>query len=231
MRPANTPTAGQGSELDEDAETTDEGETFPSSRPPPQAVQAARAISPENKAPVQNQPRRMRLGALGGGARSLKAASDGSREQENDSSSPASNAGPRVSIDRNNISATPPPTARTPAIKVSPVKRRLGAIGGRSGSSQSSSQTLPEHSPPDPPSSTQSIEGHGRSAGSSIDHQQLELHDPAVAAGRSRSDKHGEDQSSQIRETSEERANKKREELKMALDARAKAPAKKKRRF
>lgn len=134
-------------------------------------------------------------------------------------------------MDRSTVSATSPPIERTPVIKVSPVKRRLGAIGGRSGSSQSSSQTLLEHSPPDPPFSTQSIEGHGFSAGLGIDHQKLEVHDPAVAAGRSRSDKHGEDQSSQIGETSEERANKKREELKIALDARTKAPAKKKRRF
>lgn len=135
---------------------------------------------------------------------------------------------------RNRTSETPPPTSIPSSTLVSPAKRRLGAIGGRRSSSQStqlSTQRLPSPTPTPSEGGRKTDTKHHQPSQTTYNKQsQLGTVDEA---GRSRAEKSEENvvEQSRPRETSEERANRKREQLKRQLEAQAKARSKKKRRF
>lgn len=173
-----------------------------------------------------------RLGAIGGRSqRSSQPAASQSHVHETPISS--TEHGPGYGR-RTKDSNTPPPASIPPSTLVSPAKRRLGAIGGRRGSSQLTQlSTQRQPSPtPTPSEGDKKIDGiHPHPLQMRRDRQdQSNMNEEPV---RSRVEKYEANsvEPPQPRETSEERANQKRGELKRQLEAQAKAPTKKKRKF
>lgn len=135
-------------------------------------------------------------------------------------------------------------------ISVGKPTRRLGAIGGKSSQTPSSSATDAEAiNTPAPPTSKSRLGVFGGKSNASA-HEAIESTEPhppqaskigVLGGQRSRVAKSDADAEKtrestspapeRVRETSEERANKKRDELKKELEKKATAPAKKKRRF
>lgn len=193
-----------------DAESTDDDDIQP---PPSQAWKAPPTSShSHDSVATQSQSLLRRLGRIG------KTPNPGERASQTEKSQ---------SSMRFNVSPIPPESGATSNV-ASPVKRKLGTIGGQRGLSQPSILASHVASPP-------MYEQDSLLSMMNIDTlpQQPAPTSLRPDAGRSRLDKHdhGENGSSQLRETSEERANRKREELKSQLDAKAKAPVKKKRKF
>lgn len=206
--------------VDDDAETTDGEESAPPS-PRPQRVPTP---SPPPTVPSQNQPSTRRLGKIGG-ARVQQPAAVKEPSEATRSTSPTANDYITPSLTRLVSESTPP-------VSTVSVKRKLGTLGGRRASSQASSQLPQMPSPSVPP--TIKEEGPVQSSSVAMENTapQVNASASATTTGRSRLDRHEdrEERPVQPRETSEERANKRREQLKEELDLKQ-APVKKKRKF
>ena len=128
---------------------------------------------------------------------------------------------------------TPTEPEEAPPIKeqVKPSRGRLGQIGGKKKEATPAPLQPEVESAASPPKLATgkrkklgTLEGPKSNAG-------VEKNDKATEDPRGRSVKQEPEKKPPPRETSEERANKKREQLKMELEKKAKAPVKKKRKF
>ena len=211
-------------DLDEDGESTDEGDSLPL---PTLRTRSSRSRSESLSRPMSSQPRPppRRLGMLGGAHRS-RVADGSSVRQSTKSPSPVNIVAQLPLVSHHDPSQTSLFNENIDPVKVSPKKRRIGVIGGRGGSSQVSSQMLRETTPAlimgsntqrlGQPSSTVESQQTMSSPPTAVVPDQFK-HEEAMEAAR------------HVRETSVERANKKREELKQQLQT--KGPMRKKRRF
>ncbi|KAL1304052.1 hypothetical protein AAFC00_000489 [Neodothiora populina] len=212
--------------------------------PPPEVDEDAETVDEQESSPQTVRP--IRTGNASGNPRSKRDRSESQARESNDADPSSSVLGssppplPPPLTSRHYRSATPLSTGSVPTTLASPSKRRLGTIGGLRGSSQlqsqSQSQAVRGLSPfptlnSDRQSTVPRSDGGGQpldsigasqgTSGSQLDKGKSYRRDPLF----------GEAGSSQVRETSVERANRKREELRKQLDAKVKAPVKKKRRF
>jgi hypothetical protein len=130
--------------------------------------------------------------------------------------------------------ATPEPEEAPPAKEQpKPTRGRLGQVGGKKKEKEATPVPSEEEaetvvSPPKPPAEEKRKLG---SLGGRKANQREEEADATPEEPRGRAVKQEEMKEPPPRETSEERANRKREQLRIDLEEKAKAPAKKKRKF
>lgn len=225
---------------DDDLDAPSQKPKIPDSSPPSQLA----------KSPVKKAPKK--LGVLGGKREPPKPIPEDDDETEGSTPSPIqkshrladrsaspvaepSTAKPKRTLGRvGGKKTSPQPEVEEPAKEQpKPSRGRLGQIGGKKKEpTPSPSEPEPEAeavaSPPKPAVETKkklgSLGGAKSKAGGEASVRPSE--EP-----RGRAIKQEEEKEPPPRETSEERANKKREQLKIELEQRAKAPAKKKRKF
>lgn len=219
---------GQGQVSGKEYDSTDEEST----EPDPACDAASRHQSVESSSSTRLW-KVHRLGAIGGS----QPKPSGAPRKVRDMNRPVSPVRNSISQEAIVRATTPPPLASQPdvaLIKASPTKRKLGAIGGRQNSVQAPSQTWNRLANPQTSNREDSKIGARQSTPTSLGAQEAGTSHMSVPEPHSRStlDQYGiqEPEQPQSRETSEERANKKREEKKFILDHAVKVP-KKKRKF
>lgn len=141
-------------------------------------------------------------------------------------------------IDSESAITESPPPLPPPDVKARPTQRKLGVLGGSRGRAQATnpndvqktvSSTDEDTSVPASANRSQPVPHISNMLTERLRPGKPEDHEREVKAGIANDDK--PECSTRIRETSEERANTKREELKRQLEGTTKGPTKKKRKF
>ncbi|KAE8450725.1 hypothetical protein EG329_006070 [Mollisiaceae sp. DMI_Dod_QoI] len=193
---------------DEATEADDE-----STSPPPPPKRAFKARSPTSSPEPKPQKK---LGKIGG-KKELPPPPPPAESETDDEPEPEPTPPPK---------ASPPPAAK-------PKKAKLGQIGGKKKAAETT--PVPEESIATSPALKAGVKrklgaiGHKTSPSKSV--KQENASQMAIEEIASRGRASTKEKTPPPRETSEERANRKREELRRELEEKAKAPAKKKRKF
>lgn len=187
--------------------------------------------SPEPPAPVSQEKPSRKIGGLGiiGGKKSKEGYSVAPAQPR---SSPEHQA-PQKSPQEDRFNDSPPPTSSTPPQREANVKRpgKLGMIGGKA----KAKVPVPVQKDPSPPVVETRALSPDQSSLTKSKATREATPDVARKEGTPLSSSRAAETSTAgppaELETDEQRADRRREELKRALEAKGKAPAKKKRRF
>lgn len=213
-QPAHNTRSSQAAAEDEETASENDDDEIPDSMP--------LEITKKPPAPKKSGSK---LGSIGGKkqAPSQKAANSSPPRTRQRSSSAPDDTATAAQLDEMDISPTPPPPkqAQTPSSRRTPRGGRLGRIGGRA------KESTPERgSSPAPSQATPSKRRLGHIGKKVEDSQQED-----AARGRSSTKEVDQPVEEEKRETSTERADRKRAELRAEVEKKAHQPTKKKRKF
>lgn len=211
----------------DDASTEGEGDsTIPDSNPPP-------VLSDRRRQPETNKPSNSRLGAIGGKKQPAPRRSPSPLPKSKAAKAPLDDEETASEASEDDATASAPGSSPVPSPKKPAAKKGgLGRIGaGAVKPQQDPKEKIPEELPPLKTKETVARK-LGTIGGGKISKSLKQEDEDDTTRGRLATRKTSSQAEERPRETSEERADRKREELKRDLEKKAAAgPAKKKRRF
>ncbi|KAF2773350.1 XLF-domain-containing protein [Teratosphaeria nubilosa] len=232
---------------DESTEDEDDDLDAPAGRKPvvPKKATPPSSTRPRSASPDASYPMSRKLGTIGGTKKKLASASTEPTSIAKDASPAPAPQKPRSKLGKiggkATASSTPEPEPEPAAPEPAPTRKtRLGRIGGKKQVPPSNESAPPSSATEGPVSSRPSYKHSklGRIGGkkATLSSPAKSDHEPVAAASEendrdSRASERGAKEPTPPRETSQERADRRREELKKQLEEKAKAPAKKKRKF